>query len=73
VSGDSPLLPPAPGDCCECGGRIPDSEPQVTLTWNPNAERLYFHAQCAVRAFVAAVEDPDEWTFEYHKIEAEAN
>jgi hypothetical protein len=52
MSGDSPVLPPEPGDCCECRGCVPTSEPQVVLTYNPNAGRLYFHAQCAMRAYV---------------------
>jgi hypothetical protein len=65
--------PPEQGRCCECGGRIPDPEPQVTLTYHPNGQRLYFHAQCAARAFFAALEDPHLWTFEYHRIQAEAN
>jgi hypothetical protein len=55
------LTPPPPGDCCECGERIPGSESEVVLMYNPNGARLHFHGNCALAAYEAAVAAPEEW------------
>lgn len=46
-------------ECAACGGRIPDSEPDVTLQNLDGADGLrYYHEECEEAAYDAVMGDP---------------
>jgi len=60
--------------CTSCGGRIPKSEPDVTLEHAKVPGKLYFHERCALDAYKAVVGgEPLVWLLTHRHVDAEAN